>query len=440
MKRNLFLSIGILSLGLAISYAEDKEHTFCNLNLVKESVVKYDKIQGNPVYIEEVKEPAEGGIGTIKVEKSNSYATEYKCKDPDKKDKKSKNEDPKPEKSFQDTEKLRGLYYLKSEPGLCFLKSEQVIKKQSEKLRKFMASGMPPSTKGLERLRVSGSRQFTIPVLQTIVESIKEYKPNLKGKNIYIMDLRMETHGFAGDYPIALYQEKNQLNLDKSNDQIKKEEEAWIDQLNNNPNPAIAVLGKYKSGENIYKSRVKKVYTWKKSDVGPNVTFKTEEQVADKAGVNYKRFYILDHHRPTIEEVDRYVEFIRGLPEEHWLHFHCKGGKGRTTSFLVMYDMLVNGSNVDFEDIIIRQHALNGSNLGKISNTLKAAWKQEAAQDRYTLLYYFYLYSIDPFVGFKAGYSFSQFLMDKHITDEQMPYRPATLLPGEEPPSQPKAF
>ena len=42
------------------------------------------------------------------------------------------------------------------------------------------------------------------------------------------------------------------------------------------------------------------------------------------------------------------------------MHFHCQAGKGRTTSFMVMYDMMKNPS-VSLKDILHRQYLLGGS-------------------------------------------------------------------------------
>jgi hypothetical protein len=47
------------------------------------------------------------------------------------------------------------------------------------------------------------------------------------------------------------------------------------------------------------------------------------------------------------------------LPENAWAHFHCEAGLGRTTTFMVLYDMLRNANRVSLEDIVQRQKILS---------------------------------------------------------------------------------
>ena len=70
--------------------------------------------------------------------------------------------------------------------------------------------------------------------------------------------------------------------------------------------------------------------------------------------------------RPRDSEVDEFVRFALGLAPGTWLHFHCRGGDGRTTTFFVMHDIMHNAPEVSVEDILKRQHLLGGSELGKL--------------------------------------------------------------------------
>ena len=66
-----------------------------------------------------------------------------------------------------------------------------------------------------------------------------------------------------------------------------------------------------------------------------------------------------DHRRPGDVDIDHFVELIKHLPKKTWLHIHCRGGSGRTTTFMAMYDMLRNANVVLFEEIIKRQAAVS---------------------------------------------------------------------------------
>jgi protein-tyrosine phosphatase len=84
-----------------------------------------------------------------------------------------------------------------------------------------------------------------------------------------------------------------------------------------------------------------------------------ERDVVQSAGANYLRITVTDHTRPLDDEVDRFIFAVRALPENGWAHFHCEAGLGRTTTFMVLYDMLRNASRVSLEDIVQRQKILS---------------------------------------------------------------------------------
>jgi len=75
------------------------------------------------------------------------------------------------------------------------------------------------------------------------------------------------------------------------------------------------------------------------------------------------RITVTDHRSPLDDQVDLFVQSVKNLPKETWLHFHCRGGAGRTTTFMSMYDMMHNAKNVSFEDIMKRQTLIGGSDL-----------------------------------------------------------------------------
>lgn len=58
--------------------------------------------------------------------------------------------------------------------------------------------------------------------------------------------------------------------------------------------------------------------------------------------------------------VDYFINFVKNQPENTWLHFHCKARAGRTTTFMIMYDIIKNCNEVNLNDIIGRQIILSG--------------------------------------------------------------------------------
>lgn len=64
--------------------------------------------------------------------------------------------------------------------------------------------------------------------------------------------------------------------------------------------------------------------------------------------LNYIRIPVQDRHGPDDDTVNAFVTFVKTLPEDVWLHFHCLAGEGRTTTFMVIYDILRNAPLVPY--------------------------------------------------------------------------------------------
>lgn len=115
----------------------------------------------------------------------------------------------------------------------------------------------------------------------------------------------------------------------------------------------------------------------------------TEEALASRLGMRYKRIPITDQMAPTDDEVDAFMAFYKSLPKNAWLHFHCHAGHGRTTTFAVFYDILSNPA-VALDDIVARQYALGGTNLFIPSK--KDNWKGKEIRKRAEQIRKFYAY------------------------------------------------
>jgi protein-tyrosine phosphatase len=90
--------------------------------------------------------------------------------------------------------------------------------------------------------------------------------------------------------------------------------------------------------------------------------------------------------------VDRFILAVRALPADGWVHFHCRAGKGRTTTFITLYDMLRNAGRVSLEDIVHRQSLLIGDyNLLELAG--QSGWKAGLASERADFVRAFYDYA-----------------------------------------------
>lgn len=233
-----------------------------------------------------------------------------------------------------------------------------------------------PNLEGLRELKMSGSGQF----------SKNSFKQALKkmAAPIYVVDLRRESHGFINGMPFTWYEPYNFSNDDKNALEIKNLEKSLINALSKKKKVAVNQVLKKKDGL-IIKTLEKVI---------PIESAETEEQLV-KGQASYLRLPVMDHHRPEDEVVDSFITFMKSLPEKSWIHFHCRGGEGRTTTFMIMVDMIENAQKVSFSDIVNRQIMIGGSNLLETSYDPEKFWNEEASKDRLEFLKKFYYYAAD---------------------------------------------
>jgi hypothetical protein len=197
-----------------------------------------------------------------------------------------------------------------------------------------------PSAAGLAALHESGSSEFSSAGLKIMLA--KASGP------VTVFDLRQEDHGFINGEPVSWFATNNWANVGKSEPEILAEEKARLAAMK--PGAAITLSDdKAKKGEGAAASRTETV-----------AAAATERQVVKAAGASYVRITVSDHCRPTDEEVDRFIAAVRAMPADGWAHFHCRAGRGRTTTFMALYDMLRNASQVSLMDIDQRQSLLAG--------------------------------------------------------------------------------
>jgi len=85
----------------------------------------------------------------------------------------------------------------------------------------------------------------------------------------------------------------------------------------------------------------------------------SENQLIKANSMDYVRIPVTDGKLPTYEMVDFFVQYVNSIPKDSWLHFHCKEGIGRTTTFMIMYDIMKNYNDATLDEIINRQLALS---------------------------------------------------------------------------------
>lgn len=222
-----------------------------------------------------------------------------------------------------------------SSKPLCFTskKNESIITIDSTS-----SVGLPMRLRDIPTLNISGSAQFTKDQLL----NLKNY---INKDNICIVDLRQESHGMINDLAISFLNPYKDLNNGFTTEQTIKAENS--------------LLNKIKIGNTIQLYKHTGIFI---KDI--TVDFiSNESQLVTEADMQYKRFAVKDNSAPTPDIVDQFVEFIKNKPDDIHLHFHCAAGKGRTTSFMVMYQAMKNNSNLTLEQLLSYQYNIGGVNL-----------------------------------------------------------------------------
>ena len=241
-------------------------------------------------------------------------------------------------------------------------------------------------------LRASASAQFCYSQEEAgggkaFIASLKENSPEWPP---VIVDLRQEAHAFVDGKPVAWYCPRNWEMLHKDGPSILRIESERADALLGQ-SVDVFKMPKCKDDEGMDACVDKP----KKEGTRLVNRVETEQAFVSANGMRYHRIPVADHMKPSDESVDTFVEMVKteeGLSGGRaFYHIHCKGGKGRATTFVVLLDMLFHAHRFTFDKILHRQHIFGITDL---VDTTKPGqkWKSEYAEERLNFLNKFYEY------------------------------------------------
>jgi hypothetical protein len=246
------------------------------------------------------------------------------------------------------------------------------------------APHLPRNFRVAPELHIAGGAQYSEMGLQQIIE-------RLQVGNLMVIDLRQESHGFLNGNAISWYGPQDAANAGKSAQVIEADQQKLLMALSEQKNVNVGhVLKKAMTG-GIEKTQ---------AIVFSVQRVMSEAELADKFHLKYQRLYVQDFHAPTIAEVNRFIKLVRDLPPTQWIYFHCHAGVGRTTTFMVMFDMMRNAKHESFNAILARQKTLGGKDLTLLPT--KTSFKYAAADQRLIFLRNFYEYARSNDDNFKT--------------------------------------
>lgn len=199
------------------------------------------------------------------------------------------------------------------------------------------------SLEGLDTMNASASGQFSEPQFRELADTLREAAGD---KQIVIVDLREESHYLLNGVSISYFKLHNWVNLGMSLEEIEAAEEDAFGSLVGQTITAYVEDDEVKQEDQLEMTVE---------------TAMSEKELVESEGFEYLRLDCTDHAWPMPSEIDAFIEYVKGIDTENtWFHFHCHAGSGRTGTFMMLYDKMLN-PEIPAQDIMYRQ-AKMGSN------------------------------------------------------------------------------
>ena len=176
--------------------------------------------------------------------------------------------------------------------------------------------------------RASGSHQLDVSRLATALKSVAPSNAQL-----YLVDLREESHLYFGKHAVSWYADKDFANVGQTLAWIVADEAA-LAAINAQRETQVFCINEDDQG-NVAPTGYRELFVESAA---------TEEEVAAQMSPsfrpNYIRIPVTDHCMPSTDALNRFVKLCHSLKPDEWVHCHCHGGDGRTTTFLALFDMV----------------------------------------------------------------------------------------------------
>ena len=219
-----------------------------------------------------------------------------------------------------------------------------------------------------EQIKISGSAQPSLT-------NLSFFSQDTYSGRVLLIDLRREFHGFYEGKPISwtlgfdpCSQDSFQYNLGISKELLENQEEKFLTE--------------------------QQVQSERELILNSNIP------------IEYIRIPVTNHHHPDEKDIDYFIKLIKNLSSSDWVHFHCAKGKGRTTTFMCMTDMIYHSHLFSVEEILQRQYAIGGVNLADL--------KDPPSIKRFAFLRLFHQYCLE---SRKSPENWSSWIQKQAIAD-----------------------
>ena len=272
---------------------------------------------------------------------------------------------------------------------------------------------------GLNSMRISGSAQYSQAQGRTFLTNLKNsiflnyafkdaFVPPININRIIVVDVREETHAYLNyDNPLSPANKFEWLSIRNSGYYLDDNAQIHPNQINRGLTPKqikeneldfIKTLNFF--GGQYVPLRYKDVGTHNTTgvDVLVNpynhpVAISEAELLANLdeeihgVDIQYARFYVTDGKIPDEKTTNDFYQLLDSLSHTDWIHVHCLGGSGRTTTFWMLYDMYTNQDTIrtqkiPLEAVLLRNDFFNGKEFGEdiaeegdVYQYLKTQWE-----------------------------------------------------------------
>lgn len=245
----------------------------------------------------------------------------------------------------------------------------------------------------------SASGIFTKLQLKKAIDKIYDSNPMLQ--RIHIMDIRKEYNGFVqynehNAIPISFRAEQNAINLNIPYEQTETLEKEILNLLQQKNPLQLEIITQYTTQQGAIESILRTI------QIPHNNIIMSEKQLIMDLQLEYDNLKLLSHKLPCTDHsavskslIEDFSFFMQNEfnPQTDHIYMHCSGGKGRSTSVSLIFDMFIKIQTprllgaTSFSELVAKHYAYGGLNLAAPATQ---EWKEHLIAERYQVLEHLY--------------------------------------------------